>query len=116
MTVPVEEARAIIAMRKAGGTHRAVAAYFGRAKWTIIRVLRGEGPHASIDQAAIAADPDPDWPAKPVRCGGCGMKIRGDERCVICEALAARERHAGLDPAAVDTVMAELGAIGDPRN
>ena len=90
LTIPLEEAEAIIAMRKAGATYRYLVKYFERSKWSIYRVLQGMGPHAVIDRDAILPDPDPDWPGKPMRCPGCGVKVRGDECCVICAARRAR--------------------------
>ena len=97
------------AKRLAGATLRELAAYFGRSKWTIVRVIKGRGPHARTMAIAVLPDADPDWPAKPLRCDGCGCTVRGDLPCGICAARAAHARRAPLDPRAVDAIMAELG-------
>lgn len=124
----VRALRALYATKTVG--YREAARRIGISARSAARILAGQGRHANGE--AVAADPDPDYVGKPVRCPICGH-VR-PAPCPVCAARAAqmtsstgggsdepvelelrpaeRRRYEELRrrPATVDAIMEELGA------
>jgi len=82
MTLPRQTAEAVVRKRASGASIRGVAHAIGVAKSTVQRILDGCSPHDTLAAEVLEPDPDPDYPGKPFRCGGCGALISG--LCVQC--------------------------------
>jgi hypothetical protein len=109
MTIALDRARAVLAMRAAGATHLKIVEKLGIARSTVRRILRGESPHELPER--VQADPDPDYAARPVRCK-CGRLVilePGESRCLACrlERPAAAEAACEVSTREPQPVTAE---------
>jgi len=73
MTISLDRALAVKAVRASGASIRECGRRVGLAKSTVQRILAGEGPHSGLGE--VAPDADPDFAGKPRRCATCGRLV-----------------------------------------
>lgn len=109
MTIQPDRVRALRALYATGKvSYREAAERIGISPRAAAMILAGHGRHAQAE--AVAADPDPEYEGKPVRCSECGSLC--PDPCAVCAARAAvrpeaDEADAGL---AGDLVIELKGA------